>query len=201
LLSAADLQNVPHERIFKLYREHSLTKPYDYEHHIALSESLESCRQCGHIHTGDKRCTNPVVAEGCLIKSNPCECKVQGGILPTTFMLLQPQSWHPDVWTDIARMRSLNALQSSSGKEMHLCPLQFDICDRVINQFTMPEETVLDPFGGLMTVPYCAVKLGRKGIGIELSPTYWRDGVSYLKAVEKRADSPTLFDLVEAEAG
>jgi DNA modification methylase len=201
LLSAADLQNVPHERIFKLYREHSLTKPYDYEHHIALSESLESCRQCGHIHTGDKCCTNPVLAEGCLIKSNPCECKVQGGILPTTFMLLQPQSWHPDVWTDIARMRSLNALQSSSGKEMHLCPLQFDICDRVINQFTIPEETVLDPFGGLMTVPYCAVKLGRKGIGIELSPTYWRDGVSYLKAIEKRADSPTLFDLVEAEAG
>jgi DNA modification methylase len=75
--------------------------------------------------------------------------------------------------------------------------LQFDICDRVIKQFTMPEETVLDPFGGLMTVPYCAVKLGRKGIGIELSPTYWRDGVAYLKAIEKRSDTPTLFDLVE----
>ena len=45
------------------------------------------------------------------------------------------------------------------------------------DQFTMPEETVLDPFGGLMTVPYyCAVKLKRKGIGIELSERYWSDG-------------------------
>jgi DNA modification methylase len=186
LLSAEDLQNIPHERIFKFFREHSLNQVYDYEHHIALSESLESCRQCEHIHTGDKCCG----AAG-------CDCKVQGGILPTTFMLLQPQSWHPDAWTDVARMRTMNSLQSSSGKEMHLCPLQFDICDRVIKQFSMPGETVLDPFGGLMTVPYCAVKLGRKGIGIELSPTYWRDGVAYLKAIEKRSDTPTLFDLVE----
>ncbi|MCB2750215.1 hypothetical protein KQ894_14970, partial [Listeria monocytogenes] len=37
------------------------------------------------------------------------------GKLPTCFMLLPPQSWHPDVWTDVARMRTLNAQQYSKG--------------------------------------------------------------------------------------
>jgi DNA modification methylase len=85
----------------------------------------------------------------------------KSGWLPTTFMLLQPQSWHPDVWTDITRMRTLNGAQAAKGKEMHLCPLQFDIVDRAIEQYTMEGETVYDPFGGLMTVPYCAIKLKR----------------------------------------
>jgi hypothetical protein len=52
--------------------------------------------------------------------------------LPATFMLLPPHSWHPDVWTDVARMRTLNGSQHSKGQEMHLCPLQFDIVDRLI---------------------------------------------------------------------
>jgi hypothetical protein len=43
------------------------------------------------------------------------------GRLPVTFMLLQPQSWSPEVWTDITRMRTLNGAQSAKGKEMHLC--------------------------------------------------------------------------------
>jgi hypothetical protein len=52
--------------------------------------------------------------------------------LPVTFMLLPPHSWHPDVWTDVARMRTLNTMQEAKGREMHLCPLQFDIVDRLI---------------------------------------------------------------------
>jgi hypothetical protein len=49
------------------------------------------------------------------------------GKLPVDFMLLQPPSWHPDVWTDVARMRTLNTIQAQKGKEQHLCPLPFDI--------------------------------------------------------------------------
>jgi hypothetical protein len=122
------------------------------------------------------------------------------GNLPTTFMLMQPQSWHPDVWTDITRMRTLNSAQASRGLEMHLCPLQFDIVDRLIEQFSMPGETVLDPFSGLGTVPYCAVKLRREGLGIELNAGYWRDSIAYCKAAEAQRDVPSLFDLAELEA-
>jgi DNA modification methylase len=122
------------------------------------------------------------------------------GILPVTFMLLQPQSWHPDVWSDVTRMRTLNGAQSAKGKEMHLCPMQFDIAERSIAQWTMPGETVYDPFGGLMTVPYCAVQLGRRGIGVELNPGYFYDGCAYVQAAAKKANAPTLFDALENEA-
>ncbi|MDR2919707.1 MAG: site-specific DNA-methyltransferase [Tannerella sp.] len=120
------------------------------------------------------------------------------GKLPSGFMLLQPQSWSDEVWTDITRMRTLNSVQWSKGKEMHLCPLQFDIVDRVIEQMSNPGDVVLDPFGGLMTVPYRAILKGRKGIGIELNPAYFLDGVSYCKAAENNVEIPSLFDLVEA---
>jgi len=183
LLSPEDFTNVPHERIFKMFREWSLNHPYDYEQHVKLSESLETCQDCGHIH---------------LLSTGYCGCGCKGaGRLPVTFMLLQPQSWHEEVWSDVTRMLSLNSAQSASGREMHLCPMQFDIADRCITQYTMEGETVFDPFSGIGTVPLRALRLKRKGFGIELAAGYFRDAVHYCQAEEKEADSPTLFDLVE----
>ena len=120
-------------------------------------------------------------------------------MLPVTFMLLQPQSWHPDVYTDITRMRTLNGAQSAKGKEMHLCPMQFDLADRVIEQFSMPGEVVFDPFGGLMTVPYRAVLKRRFGMGCELSKRYFIDGAGYCKAAEEEMLMPSLFDIINTE--
>jgi DNA modification methylase len=97
-------------------------------------------------------------------------------------------------------MRTLNTLQERKGQEQHLCPLPLDIADRLITQYSMPGETVYDPFAGLATVPYCAVKLGRRGLGVELNPDYWRDGAAYVEAAERKASIPTLFDLIEETA-
>jgi len=130
-----------------------------------------------------------------------CESLEARGLLPVTFMLLPPHSWHPDVWADVARMRTLNGLQQAKGKEMHLCPLQFDIVDRAITQYSMPGELVLDPFAGIGTVPMRAVELGRRGEGWELNTGYWADAVTYCRAAEEKRAAPTLFDLVEAEEG
>lgn len=58
-------------------------------------------------------------------------------------------------------------------------------------------ELVADPFAGLFTVPYEAVKLGRRGKGVELNPDYFRDGVGYLESADAERDAPTLFDLLE----
>jgi DNA modification methylase len=123
----------------------------------------------------------------------------QAGWLPSTFMLMPPASWHPDVWDDIARMRTLNSLQASAGKEMHLCPLQFDIADRLIVQFSMPGEVVYDPFAGLATVPLRALKLQRVGLGCELNPNYLRDGAAHCRAVELGQSTPDLFASIDAE--
>lgn len=119
--------------------------------------------------------------------------------LPTSFMLLQPQSWSDDVWTDVTRMLTLNGSQWSKGKEMHLCPMQFDIADRVIEQMSNEGDIVLDPFGGLMTVPVRAVLKKRYGIGFELNHSYFLDGSSYCKAAESAINTPTLFDAIHNE--
>lgn len=162
LLTPEELLELPHDVIFKMFREYSLGQVYDFEHHVRLCEGLE-----------------------------------QAGRLPTTFMLLQPQSWSDEVWSDITRMLTLNGAQSAKGKEMHLCPMQFDIADRVIEQFSMPGELVLDPFGGLMTVPYRAVLAKRRGYGIELNPAYFTDGASYCAAAAREVAMPDLFSTLE----
>jgi DNA modification methylase len=116
--------------------------------------------------------------------------------LPVTFQLLPPQSWHPDVWTDVTRMKTLNAQQYAKGKEMHLCPLQFDIVDRVIRQMSNPGEVVFDPFSGLGTVALRAVKLGRRGLGCELSASYHADALYWLRRQDREVAMPSLFDVL-----
>jgi DNA modification methylase len=119
------------------------------------------------------------------------------GRLPSDFMLLQPQSWSDEVWTDITRMRTLNQAQSAKGKEMHLCPMQFDIADRAINQWTNPGEVVYDPFDGIGTVVQRAVIAGRYGIGTELSTPYFLDSATYAKAAEDEIMMPSMFSVLE----
>lgn len=117
------------------------------------------------------------------------------GKLPATFMVVAPGSWNQlEVWDDINRMRTLNTTQSRRRAQMHVCPLQLDIVERIINRYSNEGELVYDPFGGLMTVPMMAVKMHRNGKGCELNPDYFRDGVGYLQEAEREVDEPTLFD-------
>jgi DNA modification methylase len=119
------------------------------------------------------------------------------GHLPASFMVVAPGSWSPWVWDDVNRLLTLNSSQSRKNQELHICPLQFDIVDRVINRYSNPGDTVMDPFGGLGTVALRALKLGRKGYTIELNNKSFRDAVGYLKAEEEKYEMPSLFDLVE----
>ncbi|WP_206085070.1 DNA methyltransferase [Megasphaera hexanoica] len=123
------------------------------------------------------------------------------GKLPASFMVVAPGSWNDSVWDDINRMRTLNTQQRLKRKQMHLCPLQLDIVERLVDRYSNPGEIVLDPFGGLMTVPLVALKKDRKGIGIELNPDYFRDGLGYLKTEEAKKTEPTLFDFLDVQEG
>jgi hypothetical protein len=122
------------------------------------------------------------------------------GYLPSSFMLLGPPSHSEFVWHDVVRMRTLNGEQSRRQASLHTCPLQFDIVERLIERYSNPGELVLDPFGGIGTVGYCALKMGRKAYTIELSPEYHADAVGYLRAAEAEVAMPTLFDTVDVGA-
>lgn len=117
--------------------------------------------------------------------------------LPATFMVVAPGSWNlEEVWDDINRMRTLNTTQSQRRKKMHVCPLQLDIVERIINRYSNEGDVVYDPFGGIGTVPMSAIKMGRKGYMCELSEDYFRDAVGYMNEVEREKDAPTLFDFM-----
>ncbi len=117
--------------------------------------------------------------------------------LPAAFSVVGCGSWNQmEIWDDINRMRTLNTQQSRRRQQMHVCPLQLDIVERIINRYSNEGDLVLDPFGGLMTVPMMAVKMKRRGYGIELNPDYFRDGLGYLQAAEDELEMPTLFDFI-----
>ena len=119
------------------------------------------------------------------------------GKLPAVFMVVAPASWNQmEIWDDINRMRTLNTSQSRRRKQMHVCPLQLDIVERIIERYSNKGDVVYDPFGGLMTVPMTAVKMERYGFGCELNSDYFRDGVGYLEAADNEREMPTLFDFI-----
>ena len=116
------------------------------------------------------------------------------------FMTVPPASIHPDVWDDISRMKTLNTSQNQRRKQLHVCPLQLDIVERVIERYSNPGDVAFDPFSGIGTVPMMAVRMGRKGYGCELNSGYFADSVGYLRAEEAEMEQPSLFDLLEQEA-
>ena len=119
--------------------------------------------------------------------------------LPKTFMAVDPVSKKPWIWDDVTRMRTLNTKQSQKRRQNHICPLQLDIVERLIERYSNPGDVVFDPFGGIQTVPYCAVKLGRYGLSTELNYDYWKDGLTYLREIEMQMAAPTLFDLLDLQ--
>ena len=120
------------------------------------------------------------------------------GKLPRTFMAIDPVSHKDYIWDDVVRMRTLNSRQSQRNLQMHVCPLQLDLVERLIERYSNEGEVVFDPFGGIGTVPYCAIRKRRFGLATELNHDYWRDGLSYLREAESAITAPTLFDLMGA---
>lgn len=121
------------------------------------------------------------------------------GKLPSTFMSIAPESLDPDVWTDVNRMLTLNNNQTQRCQNNHICPLQIDIVKRIINRYSNQGDVVFDPFGGIMTVPNVAIKMGRFGLASELNSEYFRDGVKYLEAFERGQKQQSLFDYIKEE--
>jgi len=99
-------------------------------------------------------------------------------------------------WDDINRMKTLNTNQIRRRQQLHVCPLQIDIVDRIINRYSNPGDLVMDPFGGIGTVALQAIKSGRRGYTIELNHDYFRDAVGYLQGFENEISQPTLFDFI-----
>ena len=102
--------------------------------------------------------------------------------------------WAEPGWWDIRETNTLNErLGREDTDERHICPLQLDFIDRCIRLWSNKDELVFDPFGGLGSTPYEAVKLGRKGMSIELKHSYWVESVKLISQLDKQLNTATLF--------
>ena len=92
------------------------------------------------------------------------------------------QNYASPVWMDIKQSDTLQKKSARAEKdERHICPLQLDVIQRCIELWTNPNDIVLDPFAGIGSVPYVALKLNRRGIGIELKESYYEQAKANLE--------------------
>ena len=91
------------------------------------------------------------------------------------------QNYASPVWMDIRQSDTLQKKSAREDKdERHICPLQLEVIQRCIELWTNPGDIVLDPFAGIGSVPYVAVTMGRRGIGVELKESYYEQAKANL---------------------
>lgn len=107
--------------------------------------------------------------------------------------------WARPIWYGIKETDTLNAVEArENDDERHICPLQLVAIERCIRLWSNPGETILSPFAGIGSEVYQAVKLGRRGVGIELKPEYFKAAVKNVKRAE--VDQAPMLALIEATA-
>ena len=88
------------------------------------------------------------------------------------------QNYASPVWMDIKQSNTLQKKSARADKdERHICPLQLDVIKRCIELWSNPNDIILDPFDGIGSSAYTALRLGRRAIGIELKDTYYEQSV------------------------
>lgn len=168
LLKPEELADMEINQVYRWWREYSRSHQYDRDLHKNLAAGLDAV-----------------------------------GRLPKTFSTFAPAV--PEHYSDTilsvhdySRMHVLNAKQDQRRKESHVCPLPLDLIKWVIERFSMPDEIVYDPFGGIGSVPYQAIHMGRRGLMTELNESYFDSAVYYCSEAEVQRSAPTLFDLEAA---
>ena len=104
------------------------------------------------------------------------------------------QKYASPVWMDI---RQSNTLQRTSARaekdEKHICPLQLEVIQRCIELWTNPNDIVFDPFAGIGSVPYVALRMNRKGLGCELKESYYQQAKANLGTA---INEPTMSEVI-----
>ncbi len=103
------------------------------------------------------------------------------------------QRYASPVWTDINQTRTLNYMPArDTNDERHICPLQLDVIERCIDLWSAPGDLVLDPFNGIGSTGYVAVKNKRRYVGVELKRSYFDTAVNNLRRAERESDEESL---------
>lgn len=130
------------------------------------------------------------------------------GVIPVThtkesFPVEEWQNFASPVWNftkqDMPETDVLNVKVARSDKdEKHLCPMPLNITRRALRMWSNPGDTVLSPFMGIGSEGYVALQQGRKFIGTELNPNYYKQAVKNLAEASAVGQSTDMFALPTA---
>lgn len=105
------------------------------------------------------------------------------------------QRYASPVWMDINPSDTLTYRSAREhDDERHICPLQLPVIHRALQLWSNPDDLVLSPFAGIGSEGWEALKMGRRFVGIELKPSYFREAVRNMRAAVLERDAGTLFD-------
>lgn len=140
----------------------------------------------------DSSKTRPALPDYVLLFRKPGdnEVPIHGDVDNDTWI-----QWARPIWYGIRESNTLNAQAGrDQADERHICPLQLDLIERCVRLWSNPGELVLSPFAGIGSEGYVALEQGRRFVGIELKPSYWRAAGANLRDAERRASMATLLD-------
>ena len=101
------------------------------------------------------------------------------------------------VWMDINFSNTLNAKAAREAEdERHVCPMALDLIERAIHLWSNPGDVIFDPYSGIGSTGYMAIKTGRKFVGSELKTAYFNQAVKNIG--QARESHGLLFDSMEA---
>jgi len=141
----------------------------------------------------DSSMTRPALADYLLLFRKPGDntVPIMGGESVTNDEWIE---WARPIWLGIRETNTLNTRAAKDNNdEKHIAPLQLDFIERCVRLWSNPGELVLSPFMGIGSEGYVSILQGRRFIGCELKPSYWRQAVANLRAAEAEITAPALF--------
>lgn len=104
------------------------------------------------------------------------------------------QRYASPVWMDIKQSNTLQRTSARDEKdERHICPLQLDVIQRGIELWTNPGDIVLDPFNGIGSTVYKSLQMDRRGLGIELKESYFKQSVLNCENIVREIEEKSKF--------
>ena len=88
----------------------------------------------------------------------------------------------------------IQSVTRDGNDEKHICPLQLDTIERILHLYSNEGETVLSPFGGIGSEGFCALKMNRNSISIELKESYFKiNAKNHSDIIAEKNSTLTLF--------
>lgn len=106
-----------------------------------------------------------------LASATPSDAVLAEMLKHVEFDVYEWQRLASPVWMNIQQGNVLNRMKAA-GDERHVCPLQLDVIENCLRLYSKPSDVVMDPFNGIGSTGYQAVKMGRRYLGFELKPEY-----------------------------